>query len=49
MYNIKAQIVKPRLGVMPGWTHRLDDATIKQLAVYVHTLGGGEATPPATQ
>ena len=47
--NIKAQIVKPRLGVMPGWTHRLDDATIKQLAVYVHTLGGGEATPPATQ
>ncbi|MFM8745221.1 MAG: cytochrome-c oxidase, cbb3-type subunit III [Aestuariivirga sp.] len=47
--NIKAQIVKPRLGVMPGWTHRLDDTTIKQLAVYVHTLGGGELTPPATQ
>lgn len=47
--NIKSQIVKPRLGVMPGWTHRLDDATIKQLAVYVHTLGGGEPTPAATQ
>jgi cytochrome c oxidase cbb3-type subunit 3 len=47
--TVKAQIVKPRQGVMPGWTHRLDDATIKQLAVYVHTLGGGEAAAPATQ
>jgi cytochrome c oxidase cbb3-type subunit 3 len=47
--DIKAQIVKPRMGVMPAWSHRLDDNTIKQLAVYVHTLGGGEATPPATQ
>lgn len=40
----KAQIAKPRLGVMPGWAKRLDDATIKQLAVYVHSLGGGEAS-----
>jgi len=47
--QVKAQIVKPRHGVMPGWTHRLDDATIKQLAVYVHSLGGGEAAEPATQ
>ena len=47
--NIKSQIVKPRLGVMPAWSHRLDDATIKQLAVYVHALGGGEAAAPATQ
>ena len=47
--DVKAQIVKPRHGVMPGWTHRLDDATIKQLAVYVHSLGGGEAAEPATQ
>jgi cytochrome c oxidase cbb3-type subunit 3 len=29
---------------MPGWTQRLDDATIKQLSVYVHSLGGGEAS-----
>jgi cytochrome c oxidase cbb3-type subunit 3 len=47
--EVKAQIAKPRHGVMPGWSHRLDDATIKQLAVYVHSLGGGEAAVPATQ
>lgn len=41
--QITAQIQKPRHGVMPGWSARLDDATIKQLAVYVHSLGGGEA------
>ena len=29
-------------GVMPGWIDRLDDATIKMLAVYVHSLGGGQ-------
>lgn len=29
-------------GVMPSWTKRLDDTTIKQLAVYVHELGGGK-------
>jgi len=27
---------------MPAWQDRLDDASIKALAVYVHTLGGGE-------
>jgi len=26
---------------MPAWGQRLDDATIKMLAVYVHSLGGG--------
>lgn len=31
-----------RGGVMPAWTGRLDDTTIKALTVYVHTLGGGE-------
>ena len=31
-----------RAGMMPAWTGRLDEATIKQLAVYVHSLGGGE-------
>lgn len=29
-------------GVMPAWTGRLDPATLKSLAVYVHTLGGGK-------
>ena len=40
---VKAQVSKPRMGVMPAWSHRLDDTTVKQLAVYVHTLGGGQA------
>jgi len=31
-----------RAGVMPTWAKRLDDITIKQLAVYVHNLGGGK-------
>ena len=47
--QVKAQIVKPRMGVMPAWSHRLDDATIKELAVYVHSLGGGEAAEATTQ
>ncbi len=29
-------------GVMPAWGIRLDPTTIKTLAVYVHTLGGGK-------
>lgn len=39
---IKAQINNPRMGVMPAWEGRLDPATIKSLAVYVHSFGGGE-------
>jgi cytochrome c oxidase cbb3-type subunit 3 len=31
-----------RGGVMPGWATRLDETTVKALAVYVHTLGGGQ-------
>ena len=31
-----------RAGVMPAWTGRLDEDTIKQLAIYIHSLGGGE-------
>ena len=31
-----------RGGVMPAWGAKLDDATVKALAVYVHTFGGGE-------
>ncbi len=42
----KADIVKSihtgRGGVMPIWHSRLDDVTIKQLALYVHSLGGGK-------
>jgi cytochrome c oxidase cbb3-type subunit 3 len=31
-----------RGGVMPAWAGRLDEPTIKALAVYVHSFGGGE-------
>ena len=31
-----------RGGIMPAWGGKLDGATIKALAVYVHTFGGGE-------
>lgn len=31
-----------RGAVMPHWAPRLDDTTIKSLAVYVHSLGGGQ-------
>jgi cytochrome c oxidase cbb3-type subunit 3 len=31
-----------RGGVMPAWGGRLDPETIKELAVYVHSLGGGQ-------
>jgi len=35
-------MINGRGGVMPAWGGKLDDATIKALAVYVHTFGGGE-------
>jgi cytochrome c oxidase cbb3-type subunit 3 len=40
--TVVAQITAPRMGVMPNWNTRLDAATIKSLALYVHSLGGGE-------
>lgn len=40
--TIVQTISKGRAGVMPAWADRLDPVTIKQLALYVHLLGGGE-------
>ena len=40
--QIIAQIRQPKHGVMPAWTARLGDTTVKELAVYIHSLGGGE-------
>ena len=40
--EIAAQIHRPRQGVMPGWSNRLSDETIKMLTVYTHSLGGGQ-------
>lgn len=39
---IVAQIRTPKHGVMPAWGERLGDSTVKQLAIFVHSLGGGE-------
>jgi cytochrome c oxidase cbb3-type subunit III len=44
--SIVAQITRPRQGVMPAWGHRLDDVTLKELAIYVYSLGGGETIQP---
>ncbi len=42
----KADIVKTitegRAGVMPAWAGKLEPATVKELAVFVHSLGGGK-------
>ncbi|MBT6910992.1 MAG: cytochrome-c oxidase, cbb3-type subunit III [Rhodospirillaceae bacterium] len=35
-------VTNSRAGMMPAWVDRLDPVTVKQLAVYVHSLGGGE-------
>lgn len=40
--DIRGQIENGRGGVMPTWGGRLQPETIKSLAVYVHSLGGGE-------
>ncbi len=40
--SIVASISRPQNAVMPNWDDRLDPVTIKQLAIYVHSLSGGE-------
>jgi cytochrome c oxidase cbb3-type subunit 3 len=40
--SIEAQVTHARHGVMPAWSEKLDAVTLKQLAVYVHGLGGGQ-------
>lgn len=35
-------ITNARRGSMPAWIERLDPATVKVLATYVHALGGGQ-------
>jgi cytochrome c oxidase cbb3-type subunit 3 len=45
--DITRQILAPRHGVMPAWKGRLDPVTIKMLAAYVHSRGGGQDAAPA--
>lgn len=39
--SIYRTIFYARNGSMPAWGERLDEATLKMLALYVHSLGGG--------
>lgn len=45
--SITNSVTNAHAGVMPAWGQRLDPVTVKMLAAYVHSLGGGEATPVA--
>lgn len=40
--SITRSVSEGRFGVMPSWSGRLSEATVKELALYVHALGGGE-------
>ena len=44
--TLRATIANGRAGVMPAWGGRLDPVTIRMLTAYVHSLGGGEGSPP---
>ncbi|MEO9168054.1 MAG: cytochrome-c oxidase, cbb3-type subunit III [Aestuariivirga sp.] len=39
---IEAQVTNPRQGMMPAWGSKLGEVSVKELAAYVHSLGGGE-------
>lgn len=47
--EIATQIRVPKHGVMPPWQARLGDVGVKQLAIYVHSLGGGEKAIAASE
>ena len=40
--SVYRSIFYARNGSMPAWGERLDEATIKMLTLYVHSLGGGK-------
>ena len=41
--DIVRQMIAPQHGVMPAWSGRLSDTVVKELALYVYSLGGGAA------
>ncbi len=41
--DLVAQMTAPKHGVMPAWSGRLSDTVVKELALYVYSLGGGES------
>lgn len=40
--DVTNTVYNAHAGVMPTWHTRLGDSTVRQLAIYVHQLGGGE-------
>ena len=40
--DMERQILQPQHGVMPAWQQRLGETTVKELSVYVYSLGGGD-------
>ncbi|PRD41859.1 cytochrome-c oxidase, cbb3-type subunit III [Phyllobacterium phragmitis] len=40
--EIARQVQSPRHGIMPAWGARLGETTVKELTVFVHSLGGGQ-------
>lgn len=40
--TVVATVTDARFGIMPAWGHRLTEADVRAVAVYVHSLGGGE-------
>ncbi|MCJ8191289.1 cytochrome-c oxidase, cbb3-type subunit III [Sphingomicrobium aestuariivivum] len=44
--SLTETVTNSRYGIMPSWGSRLDPVTVKMLAAYVHSLGGGEAFVP---
>ncbi|MEY4159476.1 MAG: cytochrome-c oxidase, cbb3-type subunit [Pseudomonadota bacterium] len=47
--DVVASVTNAHAGQMPSWGKRLDSVTIKMLAAYVHSLGGGEKFAPAPE
>jgi cytochrome c oxidase cbb3-type subunit 3 len=43
--SLTETVTNAHAGMMPAWGEKLDPVTIKMLAAYVHSLGGGEASP----
>jgi cytochrome c oxidase cbb3-type subunit 3 len=39
---VTQSVTTGRGGAMPAWSTRLDPETVKMLAVYIHSLGGGK-------
>jgi cytochrome c oxidase cbb3-type subunit III len=39
---IERQINNPRHGMMPAWGNKLGETSVKEVAAYVYSLGGGE-------